>query len=286
MHSRALRLLITLLAFTITASWPALAQQRPLITEEVEIIKPGAIRIEFGFDFLQDKDFTLSGLNGDLTRVGVVMLRTGLAPNVELQSGGVLQNYLSINRQFQPSAIPLKLTSAPNSTHGTGDFFMAVKVKLRAEGARTPALGFRFGVELPNSNQERGIGLNQMNFFTTALAAKRIGRFHLVGNLGLGILTAPVDPFAQNDVLLYGLAASYLVNDRLTLVGEVNGRHSTRRNAPRGTESDGEARLGARIRAAGFTWDVAGITGLTRRSARSGITFGVTYQADVFTPVK
>jgi hypothetical protein len=286
MSPYTLRRLAFAIALLALLALPARAQQRPLITESVEIIKPGAIRIEFGFDFVQDKDFTLSGLNGDLTRIGVLALRFGLAPNVELEAGGVLQNYLSINRQFQPSAVPLKLTSPPNSTHGAGDFYLATKIKLRAEGRRAPALGFRFGVELPNSNQERGIGLNQTNFFAAALVGKHIGRLHLFGNLGVGIRAAPVDLFTQNDVLLYGAAATYPVNDWLTAAVEVNGRYSTRRHPPRGTESDGEARVGARIRAAGLTWDVAGITGINRHSLRSGVTFGVSYQADLFTPAK
>jgi len=286
MGSRTLKLLASITTLLALASLPASAQQRPLITEDVEIIKPGAIRIEFGFDFAQNKDFTLSGLNGDLTRIGVVTLRAGLAPNVEFEAGGVLQNFLGINRQFQPEAAPLKLTSPPNSTRDVGDFYLAAKIKLRAEGKRAPAIGFRFGAELPNSNQARGIGLNQTNFFATALASKTVGRFRISGNLGLGILTAPVDLFTQNDVLLYGASAAYKFNDRVTFVGEVNGRYSTRRNTPRGTESDGEARFGARIRAAGLTWDVAGITGVNQHSLRSGVTFGVSYEADLFTPAK
>ena len=43
-------------------------QARPLITEDVELIRPGTIRAQAGIAFLQDQDFSLSGLNGDLTR--------------------------------------------------------------------------------------------------------------------------------------------------------------------------------------------------------------------------
>lgn len=282
MRSRLFTVLLALLVLAGTAR----AQLRPLVTEDIELVKPGSIRFEFGFDFLQDKDFTLSGLNGDLTRLGVTTVRVGLAPNVEFQIGGVIQNALSINSQFQPSAIPLRLSSGTNSTHDIGDFYLATKIKLRGEGRRAPALGFRFGVQLPNSNQERGIGLNQTNFFAAALLSKHIGRWHLFGNLGLGILTAPVDPFTQNDVLLYGAAVTYKVNPRLTLAGEVNGRVNTRQRAPLGTESDGAARLGARIQAAGLIWDFAGVAGLNRHSARTGLTFGVSYAADLFAPAK
>ncbi len=288
MKSSALKLtvlIVMLVALKALTTSSACAQQRPLITEDVEIIKPGAIRIDFGFDFAQDKNFTLSGLNGDLTRIGVVNARFGLAPNVEFETGGVIQNFLSVNRQYRASATPLKLKDA-GSTNDTGDFFLATKIKLKNETKRFPALGFRFGVQLPNSNQERGIGVNQLNFFATALAGKHFGKLNLFGNLGLGILTAPSALYTQNDVVLYGLAAAYQVSDRLTLVGEVNGRQSTRRTTPLGTESEGEARIGARLKAAGLIWDVAGIKGINHNSNRTGVTFGVSYEHDLFTPVK
>src|SRR5215475_13561386 len=279
-----MKYVVVFLAFV---SLTTFAQQRPLVTEDVQTVKPGAVRFEAGFDLLRDKDYPVSGLNGDLARLGVVSLTFGLASNVEVEAGGVIQNFLNINRRFRPSAVPLQLSRA-NSTRDTGDFYLATKIKLRGESRRAPALGFRFGAELPNSNQARGIGLNQTNFYATALAAKSFGRVRVIGNLGLGILSSPIDasgnisPFTQNDVLLYGLAASYRFNERLTLVSEVNGHYSTRKKAPLGTESDGAARIGARIRAAGLTWDFAGIKGLYSNSERSGVTFGVTYEASLF----
>jgi hypothetical protein len=275
----AIFLLLLLISITVSA------QQRPLVTEDVETVKQGEVRFELGFEFLQDKNFPLSGLNGDLSRLGVMALTAGLATNVEFELGGVVQNRLSITQQYQPSAVPLNLNSGGTSTRDVGDFYLASKFKLRSEGRRAPGLGFRFGAELPTTNQSRGIGLNQTNFFGTILAGKHFGadeRFNLIANLGIGILTAPVASFTQNDVLLYGLAATYRLNKRFTIVSEVNGRHSTRSIAPLGTESDGGARLGARVRAAGLTFDIAGIKGVYRDSASSGISFGVTYQANIF----
>src|SRR5262249_1183588 len=277
--------------FLALVSLPAFAQQRPLVTEDVQTVKPAAVRFEAGFDFLHDKDYPVSGLNGDLARLGVVSLRFGLASNVDVEAGGVIQNFLSVNRQFRSSAVPLQLNQA-NSTHDTGDFYLATKIKLRGESSRAPGLGFRFGVELPNSNQSRGIGLNQTNFFAAALVAKSLGKARVIGNLGLGILSSPIDssgnisPFTQNDVALFGLAGAYEINSRLTLVGEVNGRYSTRKSAPLGTDSDGAARLGARIHAGKLTWDVAGVRGLYPRSASGRVTFGVTYEVGLFHPAK
>jgi hypothetical protein len=87
-------------------------------------------------------------------------------------------------------------------------------------------------------------------------------------------------------MFLYGLAATYRWSDRLTLAGELQGRANTRRNIPRGTESDGAARIGARIRAAGLTWDVAGMRGLNRDSARTGISVGISYETFLLHPAK
>jgi len=278
-------------AFTVaTLSLSISAQQRPLITEDVDIIPPGTIRIEAGIDFLQGAKYTVSGLTGDLTRVGVIGFNVGLSPNVEFQIEGVAQNFLSINSRG-PSAVPLSLDPGANSANDTGDFTLATKIKLRAETARGPSLGFRFGVQLPNSNQSRGIGLNQTNAFGSILVGKKFGRdgrLNTFGNLGLAILTAPTALFTQNDVITYGVAGIFRVNKQFSIAGEVNGRANTRPgDGPLGTESQAEARLGMQIRASGLRFDFAGIKGLTNFTHNSGVTIGVTYDTPtVFAPAK
>lgn len=266
------------------------AQQRPLITEDVDIIPPGSMRLEVGVDFMQNAKFPVSGLTGDLTRAGVIGVNIGLAPNVEIQIEGVAQNFLSINSRG-PSAIPLTLAPGANSTNDFGDFTLWTKIKLRKETAHVPSLGFRFGVQLPNSNQGTGIGLNQTNAYGQILVGKKFGhnaRVNTFGNLGIGILTAPTQFFTQNDVITYGLAGIVRINKQFNVAGEVNGRANTRPGSgPLGTESQGEARLGMQIRASGLRFDFAGIKGLTNRSPRSGITVGVTYDTpSIFKPAQ
>jgi len=265
-------------------------QQRPLLTEDVDIIPPGTIRIEAGIDFMQGARYTVSGLNGDLTRVGVIGVSVGMGPNVEFQVEGVAQNFLSINsRGF--SATPLNVPLSENSTNDTGDFTLSAKFKLRNETKHGPSLGFRFGVQLPNSNQSKGIGINQTNAYGSILVGKKFGhdgRFNTFGNLGIAILTAPTQLFTQNDVLTYGVAGIFRINKKFSVAGEVNGRANTRPgDGPLGTESQAEARLGMQIRAAGLRFDFAGIKGLTSFSPNSGFTVGVTYDTPpVFAPVK
>jgi len=276
---------VVLVTFSIGA-----AQQRPLITEDVDIIEPGSLRIEGGLDFLQKAKFPVSGLTGDLTRVGVIGVSIGMGPNVEFQIEGVAQNVLSINSRG-PSAIPLGLAPGANSANDTGDFTLWTKFKLRNETERGPSLGFRVGVGLPNSSQGTGIGLNQTNAYGQILVGKKFGengRLNTFGNLGIAILTAPTELFSQNDVLTYGLAGIFRINKQFSLAGEVNGRANTRPgNGPLGTESQSEARLGMQIRASGLRFDFAGIKGLTSFSPNSGFTVGVTYDTPaVFAPIK
>jgi hypothetical protein len=146
-------------------------------------------------------------------------------------------------------------------------------------------------VQLPNSSQGTGIGINQTNAYGQILVGKKFGhdgRFNTFGNLGLAILTAPTELFSQNDVITYGLAGIFRVNKQFSIAGEVNGRANTRPgNGPLGTESQAEARLGMQIRASGLRFDFAGIKGLTSFSPNSGFTVGVTYDTpSVFAPVK
>jgi hypothetical protein len=283
-------LLFILVAFVAMTS---AGQQRPLITDDVDITPTGAVEIGAGVDFLQNVKMPLSGLRGDLTRVGDIRLRTGFAPNVEVQIEGVVQNFLAINSQTNPSPIPLNITG--NSTNDFDDFTISAKIKLRSETKNLPALGMKFGFQMPNSDQARGIGTNQINIFSKILVQKRFGRnagktplVNVYGNLGLGIMSAPLASFSQNDVLLYGLAGIFRLNDRISIVSEINGRANTRSgDAPLGTESVGQFRVGTQIRASGLRFDTAAVFGLTRFSPRTGVTFGVTYQSPkIFTPAQ
>jgi hypothetical protein len=280
---KALQTTCLIAAMTVAA----VAQQRPLVTEDVDIIKPGVIRIETGFEYLQDIKFPLSGLRGDLTKVADTRLSFGLSPNVEFQMEWTVHSFLSIKGR-NPSAVDLRLGANSNDTNDVGDVTLWMKMKLRNEARIAPALGFRFGVQLPNSNQARGIGTNTTNFYATINAQKKFadGKLDVFGNLGLGILEAPLANFTQNDVLLYGLAGIYKLTDKVNIVGEVNGMHSTRKHAPIGTEDFSEARLGAQIHALGLRFNAAGVFGLSNRAPRTGLAIGITYDWDAFTPIK
>jgi len=277
------RLLPALLLLVLAA--PALAQERPLTTQPVETIPPGELLLQLGFEFLQDARFPLSGLEGDLSRIGVLDVHMGVSRAVELQIQGTIRQVTTMLVVF-PAFVAPSLSRGGTSTSDFGDITLAAKMHLLRETESRPAIGLRFGFEMPNTNETRGIGLNTTNIVVTLLAQKHFGKLNVFGNAGLGILQAPAGLFSQNDVILYGLGATYPVHKRVTVVGEVAGRQSTRStpvtSALVATGSRSEARLGFQVFAGGFRWDFAGLAGLTRDDADSGFVFGVSKQVKLF----
>lgn len=261
---------------------PAYAQQRPLQTVEAETLPPGTSRVQIGFDFLQDVTYPLSGLTGDQTSVGVIGLRMGVGKMVEIQLEGTVRHFLDVKSQVA-GPVPPQLTGV-NSTSDTGDFSFFTKIRIISETERRPAFAFRFGYQMPNSNQLRGIGTNTSNLYAGLILQKHFGKVNVFGNAGVAILQSPNQVFSQNDVLTYGLAFSYSAHPRVNVVGEVAGRYSTRKLNPDlfGTESRSQGRFGVQILAGGFQWDFAGIAGLTRHSPKTGFTFGVSKDIRIF----
>lgn len=267
-------LLITV--WFVGALVPLRAQQRPLQTDEPDPIAVGRVRVGIGIEFLQGERFTLPGLKGDLTRAGVANVQVGVGEFAEFQLSGVLQNFLSVSERTPP-LIPS--TFSGNSTNDFGDLILASKFKLAGEKGKRPAIGFKFAVQLPNASNETGLGTDETEFYASLLFSKRVARARLLGNLGLAILGSPVQPNSQADQLTYGFGIILPMRRNLDLLGDVNGRQGPERA---GNESRSQARLGVRLRAAGLLWDVAGIAGLGKYDANSGVTVGVTFDFQAF----
>jgi hypothetical protein len=283
MSQRNTLLTLALVAYAALATPFTLAQDRPLRTVDTETVPAGTLRTEIGFDFLQDVGFPVSGLRGDETSVGVLDLRMGVGKIVEVEVAGAIQNFLDVKSRGTSFVPNLSLTGV-NSTHDTGDFTLATKIRILKNDGKRPGLAFKFGFIMPNSNQARGIGTNTTNVFALVALEEQIRKLTVFGNLGLEILQAPNALFTQNDVLIYGGAFKYPILRKVNVVGEVNGLYSSRNinNALIGTQSTGQARFGLQIAAGGFTWDLAGIRGLNKFDARSGFTFGISKDFRLF----
>jgi hypothetical protein len=261
------------LPLLLLLSQPALlfSQQRPLITERAETLKKNALLFDIGMEFLQDVVFTFSGLEGDLTRIGVVGVRFGAADNVEVQVLGTIQDILSIENRFPAPNTP-NLDFSGNSTSDFGDFTMATKVLLKKEQNRWPAMAMRFGFQMPNTSNAKGLGNDETNFFSSFLLKKQFGQLQFFTELGLAVLGDPVSPGAQDDLFTYGFALMHPLHDQINLVVDAYGRVGA---GGIGTEEQSLLRFGTQVKAAGLYWDVALFLGFRDTDPSSGLVIGV-----------
>ncbi len=278
-RGRALRAaaLVACLLACLLAPAAAVAQPRPLQTQDPEPIGAGNVLIGVGFDRGTDVLFPASGLQGTLTRVPVIGLTFGISPIAEIQlTGGPYQRLEIANRYLAPLAG--QVTAAGDSTHSVVDMSIGAKVRVLGETARRPSVAFMFSTSLPNSKHPSGLGLNTINFFTGLAAAKTLSGFRVAGNIGLGILPSPVDGQSQNDVLTYGLSIGRRLSDQLELLGELAGRSSTSRGEPPpGTGSRRSVLVGARYVRGVMRLDGGLTFGMTDMDATVGVTAGVSW---------
>lgn len=259
----------------------ALAQQRPLTTQDPETVGAGRVLFEGGLDYGTGVFYPLSGLGGDLLRVPLIGVSFGISSIAELQIQGGLFNRLSIDRR---EAAPLSgmLDEVGETTDDVEDIVVATKVRLVSETGTRPAFGLRFATRLPNASNESGLGLDTMDFLATVVGGKTLMSTRVVANLGLGILGNPLRGDSQNDVLVGGVSIARAVSDAIEVVGEINGRVNTSSDPPAGTENRGVLKAGARYTLGAGRVDAALLVGLTGRDPAIGFTLGYTYVFDAF----
>ena len=256
----------------------AFAQQRPLITERAETLDKGEMLLDAGFEFLQQASFPFSGLEGDLTRSGVMGLRWGVSSNVELQWLGSMQDFLNVERRYAAPGSD-QLDFLGNSTSDFGDLTVATKIQMIHEKGARPAFSSRFGMEMPNASNESGLGNDETNIFTEFLIRKTLGPLQLTGNLGMDILGDPVEPGSQDDMLRFGFAAVYSTRSSVNLLAEVYGRAGA---GGVGTENRSRVRAGIQLLASGLYWDIAGFWGLAAADPATGLIVGVSKSFNLY----
>ena len=273
------------LAASLCAAAPAAAQQRPLVTEDPEVIGAGLVLLEGGFDYSRDIRFPASGLQGNLLRVPTLGVSVGISSIAELQIDGGLYNRLSITHTgVGPAPLAGELNLTGTRTHDVEDIVVATKIRLLTETPSRPAFGLRFATKLPNASNESGLGLDTTDFHVQALIGKTVQSIRVVGNVGLGILGDPTRGDNQNDVLLYGVSIARAVREGIEVVGELNGRATTRSGtAPVGTESRSTVRVGGRLTRGTVRLDAGVLLGITSRDPGFGFTAGATWVFKGFT---
>ena len=263
------RLVWPVLAAALFIATPAAAQQRPLVTEDPEVIGAGLILLEGGFDYGQDVLYPASGLQGNLLRMPTLGLSFGLSSIAELQIDGGFYNRLSVtHRGVGPAPLAGQLDFTGDTTHDVEDIVVATKIRIVGETAGHPAFGLRFATRLPNAGNESGLGLDTTDFHAQVLVGKTVQSIRFVGN----------------DVLDYGFSVARAVREGLEVVGEINGRANTRSGTPpAGTESRSLVRVGGRFTRGTVRIDAGILLGITSRDPGFGFTAGATYVFKGFT---
>lgn len=268
----------------VACARPAVAQQRPLITEDPEPIGTGRVLVESGLDYVQDQTYPVSGLQGNLLRVPTIGVSVGISSIAEIQIDGGFYNRLTITSRNPAAPLASALTVTGNRTHDVEDLVIGTKIRLAAEKPRRPAFGIRFATKLPDASNESGLGTDTTDFLASMLVAKTVQSVRVVGNFGFAILADPTRGDRQNDVVTYGLSFARAVTERAEFVGEVNGRKSTRSgDAFPGTESRGLLKFGTRYTHGSLRLDGGVFLGMTSIDPTVGFTTGFTYVFNAFT---
>jgi hypothetical protein len=262
----------------------AAAQSRPLVTEDPETVPAGYILLEAGIDIAQDAVYPVSGLTGNLLRLGTFGLSFGVSSIAEIQIDGGLRNRLNVTAMDPTAPLAHMLDFEGESTSDFEDLVIGAKIKVVSETISRPALAVRFNTRLPNAGNESGLGLDTMDFNFGLAVAKTVQSVRVVGNVGFGILPDPVRGDRQNDVLNYGVSVARAIAPGVELVGEFNGRLNTRTGEPPiGTGSRAMMRVGSRLTRGPVRIDGALLVGVTDRDPSWGITAGATWVFRGFT---
>ena len=260
----------------------AVAQQRPLLTEDPETIGAGRVLVEGGVEYDDDAVYPVSGLRGNLWRVPIAGVSIGVSSIAEIQFDQISFSRLSITSR-RPAPLSDLVTATGSTTTDADDVIVATKVRIAGETSARPAFGVRFATKLPNAGNESGLGLDTTDFLATVLVGKTTQSVRIVGNVGLGILSDPTNGQRQNDVLLYGVSFARAITNAAEVVGEVTGRANTRAAGPLpGTESRSVVRMGLRYTYGGWRADGAVLLGATNNDPGVGFTAGFTYVFNAF----
>jgi len=278
--------LVVVIAFLAAClpAGPAVAQQRPLVTEDPETIGGGRILIETGLETARDIFLPGSGLTGNLLKAPTLGVSIGLSSIAELQIDGALYQRLRITGR-QPAPLAFKLNFDGETTSDVEDLTIATKLKIVGEHVRRPSIGLQLATKLPNASNESGLGLDTLDFSATVLLGKTRGSTRFVGNVGLAILGDPIRGDRQFDVLIYGVSVAQALREGLEVVGEVHGHVQWAWDfPPPGAESRATLRGGVRYTRGAGRIDAGLLVGTTSRDPGFGLTVGYTHVLDAFSP--
>lgn len=252
---------LTALLVTSVAA-PAIAQTRPLLTEEATTAPAGRIVLEAGADAMRAEPNFLTGRTRDRYDLPVLRLVFSPAGNVEIDLEWVGRVMARNDRDF-------------GNVSDFGDVTLRAKWRLVGEAPGRPAVAARFGVTLPETSFGNGLGPNTLRMAAQLLLTKTVGGFALHANAGLGLFDEVLRPHEQRDFFVYGLAVAHELTRSVALVAEVAGRRG--KGAP-GADERAEARAGLRLGRGHVGADAAVRRGLATADGTWGVTAGLTWE--------
>jgi hypothetical protein len=266
--------------FFLICGTPAVAQQRPLVTEDPVPIGDGRVLVEAGFDYEHQLQIPLYGLTGNLVHLPAIGVNLGLGSRAELQIDAGYR-WLRVTDRIDAPLSPI-LDIPGDSTHSEDDVVIATKIRFVTEREHRPAFAIRLATKLPNTPNQTGLGTDQTDFSFSLLVGKSLGSTRIVGNLGMAITGDPTQTAVQHDPMLYGVSIAHAISTRTSIVGEIEGQWLSYTIPSPGAENRSAARAGFRYAWQSARLDAAVVTGLTDRSPEIGFTTGVTWVFNAF----
>ena len=271
-----------ILVLGLAAAQPALAQQRPLKTEDPETVGSGRALIEAGLDYNRDAFLPVSGLRGNHLTMPAFGLSLGVSSIAEIQiDWGIYQQIIITDLVAGAPLAPMLLLDG-DSTDDFGDIHIGAKVRLVSETAHRPAIGSWFSTRLPNAGNESGLGKDVQDFSSALTIGKTVQSVRVVANIGVLMIGRPTEAVAQDDLLIYGLSVARAVSANAELVGEFVGRANFANIVTPGAEDRGLLRFGARYTKSGVRLDGGILLGLTSYDPSIGFTGGLTWAFNAF----
>jgi hypothetical protein len=271
-----------LMLMMLGCAWPAIAQQRPLQTEDPETIGAGRILVEAGQEYARDVPFPLSGLRGNLLVVPSLGFSFGVSSIAEIQIDGALYQRLAITERDPNAPLAHLVDVAGTNTSDVQDISIGTKVRFLSETAGRPSMGFRFWTVLPNAENETGLGKDMQDFGASLVFGKTIQSVRFVGNVGMLILGNPTKEASQDDLLAYSLSVARAYSAKGEIVGEFVGRANFANITTPGAEDRGVVRFGTRYTINTVRLDGGVLIGLTPRDPEIGFSVGLTWVFNAF----
>ncbi len=270
------------MAALLLGAAPAIAQQRPLQTEDPETIGSGRLLVEAGIDYDRDVYLPVSGLRGNRVVLPSFGVSLGVSSVAEIQIDWGPYQKLAITEQVPGAPLAELLELDGTTTDDFGDIHIGAKVRLLSETARRPAIGSWFSTRLPNAGNESGLGKDVQDFSTALSIGKTVQSVRVVANIGMMMIGRPTEGAAQDDLLIYSLSVARAISQSAEVVGEFVGRANFANIITPGAEDRGLLRFGMRYTMSGVRVDGGVLVGLSPRDPEIGVTAGFTWVFNAF----